>query len=228
MAKRFDISIDGYQMEPFANAIRAKGDVIVVWMRAVKAFLTNSPAPAKTTAATLSIVATTMSRLFVVMKDGGKIFSVNFPFYVGVEDGEYVFRSRGGVKIDHKTSSEILALVQTRRVLEIEDFEQFLDPIFDAVDVQATLWSLLRELMLAEDGYLRYDWDTLRAKGNIHPEHHLDINYSSSGSFKIGLHKMIDHDALVGILDMEVECHYLTQPLLAANESGKASASKKS
>ena len=72
--------------------------------------------------------------------------------------------------------------------------------------------------MLAEDAYVRYDWDEKRADGHRHPVHHLDLGYSAGGTFKVGLREAIDRAALVAILDIETDCHYL----LPATASARA------
>lgn len=206
--KQFDLLIDKYQAESFLAAVRAKHDVIVLWMTAIKAFLVNYSVEEGQAAARLSIIIKSMSRLFCELDGKGKIFSIAFPFTVRYEEGEYIFLSREGVLIDNRVSSQIISLVESG-VLHAADFSHFIDPIIEAVDVDPSLWSLFRELMLAEDGYIRYDWDTERVNGHVHPEHHLDLCYSQGSSFKIGLRGELNHATMVSILNIETDCHYL-------------------
>lgn len=206
--KRFDLSLDKYQAARFLEAVRAKRDIIVLWMSAIKAFLVNHSTEEAQAGARLSIVIMSMSRLFCEMKDGGKVFSIAFPFSVRLDADEYVFYSRDGVKIDNRVSSAIISLVENG-VLHASDFSHFIDPIMEMVDIDGSIWSLFRELMLAEDAYIRYDWDIERANGHMHPEHHLDLYYSQGASFKIGLASQLDHAAMISILNIESDCHYL-------------------
>lgn len=206
--KRFDLPIDKYQAAHFLKAVRAKPDIIVLWMTAIKAFLVNHPAADAQSEAHLSIVVMSMSRLFCELKGGGKIFSISFPFSIRLEEGAYIFTSREGVQIDNRVSSQIISLVESG-TLQAADFSHFIDPIIEAVDVDPLLWSLFRELMLAEDAYIRYDWDLERVNGHRHPEHHLDLYYSQGSSFKIGLRSEINHGTMVSILNIESDCHYL-------------------
>jgi hypothetical protein len=207
--KRYDLGIDKYQAAAFLDAVRTKRDVIVLWMNAIKAFLANQPALDEQKAAEISIVIMSMSRLFCQLGGGRKIFSIAFPFNVKIDNDVIAFNSREGIAIDSRVSSQILALVEGGGVLDVLDFSKFIDPLIEASDIDPSLWALLRELMLAEDAYIRYDWDVDRANGHFHPEHHLDLYYSASGSFKIGLEGGIDHAALLSILNIETECHYL-------------------
>ncbi|MCM2566288.1 hypothetical protein [Janthinobacterium kumbetense] len=210
--KRFDLMIDRYQALHFLKAVRAKRDIIVLWMTAIKSFLVNQPTTEAQSEARLSIVIMSMSRLFCELNGGGKIFSISFPFAVRFERGEYTFTSREGVQIDNRVSSQIIALVESG-TLQAADFSHFIDPIIEAVDVDPLLWSLFRELMLAEDAYIRYDWDLERIDGHRHPEHHLDLYYSQGSSFKIGLRGELSHDMMVSILNIESDCHYLRPAL---------------
>jgi hypothetical protein len=76
------LKIDRYQTASFLAAVRAKQDIIVLWMTAVKAFLGNYPVEEEHAAARLSIVIKSMSRLFCELNGKGKIFSIAFPFTV--------------------------------------------------------------------------------------------------------------------------------------------------
>jgi len=214
MAKRYDIGVDRFQAASFLEAVRTKRDVIVLWMNAIKAFLINQPAEGDQLEATLSIVVVKMSRLFCELKGGQKIFSIAFPFTVRYEEAAFSFHSREGVLIDSRVSSQILALIEGGGILNAADFSEFIDPIIEASDIDPKLWTLLRELMLSEDAYIRYDRDSERANGHLHPEHHLDLYYSAGGSFKIGLEGSINQETLIGILNLEADCHYL-QPATA-------------
>lgn len=178
-------------------------------MSAIKAFLANQPAREGQCEAQLSIIVMSMSRLFCELNGGRKIFSIAFPFKTLCESGELSFYSREGILVDSQISSQILALVEGGGVLDAADFYKFIDPIFDVTEVSPSIWTLLRELMLAEDAYVRYDWDEERADGHRHPIHHLDVHYSAGNSFKIGLPGGIDQATLISILNIEADCHYL-------------------
>ncbi|AEA60527.1 hypothetical protein [Burkholderia gladioli] len=217
--KRFDLAIDKYQAEELFGAVRSKKDVIVLWMQAIKIFLANQPAEGDKKTADLSIVVRSMSRLFCELNNGEKIFSVTFPFNSKNIEGRLEFSSREGLLIDSRVSSQILTLIQGNGIFDCVDFNDFIDPIFDATSIDKSLWNLIRELMLVEDAYLRYDKDQIRIQGHTHPEHHIDVYYSSSGSFKIGLDQQIDKASLISILSIETDCHYL-RPAEALSRRG--------
>lgn len=209
MAKHLNLALDEYQAQFFLSPIRRKGDVIVLWMNAVKAFLVQQPPVGADVAASLSILVSTMSRLFCEATDGKKIYSVSFPFTIKTDGTEIFFFSRTGIEIDSQISSMVLTLVNADGILDAVDPYAFIDPILTAIDINEGAWSLLRELMLAEDGYVRYDWDTARANGHLHPEHHLDLCYSNASTFKIGLRRQLTQAEFQTILNVETDCHYL-------------------
>lgn len=215
MSKAFHLAIDRYQAATYTEPIRSKRDIVIVWMETIKNYLIDQPPPEAMTAAKTSILIDSMSRLFCTLGDGRKIFSVAFPFGVTRILDEYRFVSREGVEIDNQVSSIILSLVNTEEgIFASKDFSKFIDPIMENSDFNPEIWSLIRELMLAEDGYIRYDWDEARNDGHRHPLHHLDVNYSSGGTFKVGLNAQVDCSALASILDVATDCHYLRPALL--------------
>ncbi|WP_221632746.1 hypothetical protein [Delftia sp. HK171] len=175
----------------------------------MKAFLVQQPPLGSDVAASLSIFIATMSRLFCEVSEGRKIYSISFPFTVRVDNGELNFSSRSGILIDSQMSSLVLSLVNTDGVLDATDPYVFIDPVLTAMDINQGAWSLLRELMLAEDGYVRYDWDTVRVNGHLHPEHHLDLCYSNASTFKVGLPRQLTRADFLTILDVDTNCHYL-------------------
>lgn len=217
MAKAFHLAIDRYQADTYVAPIRTKRDIVVIWMETIKNYLIDQPPSPDATAAEISILIDSMSRLFCTLGDGRKIFSIAFPFGVTRILDEYRFISREGVEIDNKVSSIILSLIgkENEGIFSSQDFSQFIDPIIDSSDFHPEIWSLVRELMLAEDGYLRYDWDAVRSDGHRHPLHHLDVNYSNGGTFKVGLNTHVDCNTLISILDAATDCHYL-RPASAA------------
>lgn len=209
MTKEFSILIDRYQAGEYLKAVRSKKDVIVLWMETIKNFIVSQPTTAELAEAELTILIGSMSRLFCTLGGGGKIFSIAFPFGVTKSEDQYVFHTREGVEIDSRVSSIVISLLQTGNLLGAQDFGNFLDPILENSDSDPQLWALVRELMLAEDGYLRYDFDEVRRDGHRHPLHHIDVNYSNGGSFKVGLNNSVDRTTLTAILDSTTDCHYL-------------------
>lgn len=68
---------------------------------------------------------------------------------------------------------------------------------------------LLNHMFFQEDGYLRFDYDQENCNGHIHPLNHIDINYSNSSTFKLGLKAKVDFHAFWDILRSDTNCFYL-------------------
>lgn len=212
MPKLESVGLDSFQLEPFKRAVRTKRDVIAIWMYALKAFLIGAEfVAAEDRAGSLTIAVSAMSRLFCETKPGKKAFSVGFPFKLREEGGERVFRSRGNYLLNSKTTSEILALVSDDGALDRPDFYTFLEAVEEVSADDENIWGLLRDLMLAEDGYIRYDWDVDRKDGNKHPEHHFDVCYSSEATYKLGLSYFVNQQLFIDVLDLETDCHFLAR-----------------
>lgn len=212
MPKIESIGLDRFQIQPFKRAVRTKRDVIAIWMHALKAFLIGDEfVAAADRAGSLTIAISAMSRLFCETEPGKKAFSVGFPFKIKEEDGERVFRSRGNYLLNSKTTSDILALVADDSALDRPDFYTFVEAVEEITADDEYIWGLLRDLMLAEDGYIRYDWDIDREDGEMHPEHHFDVCYSSEATYKVGLSGAVSQKVFIDVLDLETACHFLVR-----------------
>jgi hypothetical protein len=212
VAKCFRLNIDKAQAAPYVSAIRSKKDIITIWMQTIKNYLVGHPATGANIHANLSIQVTKMTRLFCTSGQGIKIFSIAFPFSVEIIDEQYQFKSKQGVIIDSAISSDVLVLVQSHDILSSTNIEQFMDPLLEISERNSDFWCLIRELMTSEDGYIRYDHDVARQAGHLHPLHHIDVFYSSSSTFKVGLQNQTSEAALASIVDPTTDCHYLMPP----------------
>ena len=205
--KRFTFSIDKYQAQWALSPIRAKRDVIGLLMRSIKMMSIGINEPTDTAAATVVLIVSKMSRLFFISPK--RIFSINFPFFVMEESGGLRFRSHAHKNIDSKATSDILALLENEELLNSFEILRFAEPILDACAADEHIWSLFRELLLVEDGYIRYDHDEERADGHRHPLHHLDVFYSNGSTFKLGLPSAIGSRDLEDLLDLGTDCHFI-------------------
>lgn len=60
-----------------------------------------------------------------------------------------------------------------------------------------------------ETGYIRYDYDPDHENGTLHPLYHFDVNYSSKGTYKMGINKKMEKEDFVDLLDIKTKCHYI-------------------
>lgn len=146
-----------------------------------------------------------VSRLFFY-KDQ-KYFSVSFPFNVVIEKNEVKeITSYSGKLVDFQSISAVTS------ILENEQFKRnptLIDYSIEPNDLEYLGIYLLEEIFLHEPSYIRYDYDPINENGKIHPLHHLDINYSSYSSYKIGLNSHISTDYFENIHDSKTDCLFL-------------------
>lgn len=206
--KRFYFSIAQWNSDFIFKPIRSRNDVIVLMMKVIKLMDVGPILTARPEGQHFELVVAQMSRLFFFSEN--KHYSIGFPFSVALEDGRVYFKTGSGVDVDSQMTSDILSVMSSSEVFEYDDILDFATPVSDFLFHNPGGWTVLRELLMQEDGYIRYDHDPAHANGNIHPLYHLDVFYSSGQTFKIGLTKKSDSNYLIDALDLQTACHYLS------------------
>lgn len=208
--KTFRYSLDESQMARMTSAIRTKKDIILLWMRAIKIMTSyQAPRPQQVSGEMMLHVGK-MSRLF--FSQSSKIFTVNFPFVAQESGKTLIFKSTSCPDLNNKVTSDIISLISAKKILNMYDFSSFCDSIIDVTAYDDGLWSLIRDLLLYEEGYLRFDHDICRENGKMHPIDHIDIFYSGATTFKLGLNKRLTALELRDIIDITTECHFISKP----------------
>lgn len=205
--KRYDFTIDRHQAEWIFEPIRNRRDVISLLMKTLKIMSVYSNPGENSARGTITLIVSKMSRLFYVSDE--KIFSIGFPFFVQEIEGVLTFKSHSHSNIDSKASSAILSFLNSTNILDTSEVLHFADPISDACMRDAELWSLFRDLLTFEDGYIRYDYDPKHFHAHRHPLNHLDVFYTTNSTFKLGLHNEIDGNYFADILDLTTDCHFV-------------------
>lgn len=156
-----------------------------------------------------------MSRIFFSHED--KIISFHFPFIIEEYDEQRIklFVPYRNEEFD----SHIVSLVKSIFLTDIDyskSLEELLEMIWNKLaedtidkDVSDFVLTVVHHLMVTDYGYLRYDHDIEHENGLLHPEHHLDINYSSNSTYKIGLDSSIDSDYFIDLLNSRTNAKFL-------------------
>lgn len=206
--KRFSFGIDKYQAEWIFAPIRSRQDALVILLKVIKILLINqSPAPEQTTGQ-IVLAVSKMSRVFFV--SDAKVYSLTFPFFVTEKEGVFSFKSHSHPNIDHRVTSDLLSLLEAPRVFLSDEVLEFAELVDDIAQFDLQIWSLFRDLLISEEGYIRYDYDEVHENGHHHPLNHFDVFFSNSSTFKLGLHSRTDIDAFIDLLDNNTECHYVS------------------
>lgn len=205
--KQFTFQIDAYQAQWMLAPIRSKKDIIYLLMQSIKIMLL----PKITTPGVvgeMTLQVDKMNRLIFSFEK--KIFSINFPFTATEDNTALSFKSNHHPKIDSKVASEVLSVITTSDKFDNKEILHFADPISDCCQYDDDFWSLFRELLMFEDGYIRYDHDENRSNGNLHPLHHFDVFYSSGSTFKLGSPKGISKEQFIDVLNLNTNCHFVS------------------
>jgi hypothetical protein len=205
----FCFGLDEYQTRNFFQVIRSKEDIISIWMEFIKIALVNIKIRPERSAGKIVLAKNKMSRLFFVANN--KCFSVNFPFNVHNNNGFFEFYTYNAIAIENKESSDIISILNIKQNNTFVgcDVYKFFEVLFDICEYNQEIWQLFRYLMLQEDGYLRYDHDPEHEDGKFHPLNHIDICYSNSASFKIGMEEIPNYSILLDIFDRNTYCYLL-------------------
>ena len=196
-----------YQEKDFFLPIRDKVNYAWLILHSARALILNIDTSGMTASGLLKLIVDRMSRLFLY-KDG-KFFSVSFPFNVITNGNEVLsITTYSGSNVDNKLISQAIS------VLNNDQFKLHPSPIeywINNDSGNSIGLSFLEEIFLFEPAYIRYDSDPTRENGRIHPLNHLDINYSSYGTYKVGLEQPIIDTYFENILNITTECSFITQ-----------------
>jgi hypothetical protein len=153
----------------------------------------------------MRLVIDQMSRLFFYKAE--KYYSIAFPFVTLIAEDRIVeITTYSGKKVDFQSISAVISIIEN------EQFKLNPSPIdhyIESIGIESIGFSLLEEILQFEPSYIRYDHDPVRQNGKMHPLHHLDINYSQYGTFKIGLNNRIESEYFENLQNTNTECSYL-------------------
>lgn len=216
--KKLEFNLDKAYLDKFfpKYRVKSKAQIIEILMEATRYMLLDPSVSQEKTAGKIILYIDKMSRLFFITEK--KYFSIVFPFfaYDKDEDGKYRFSFQNDIDVDSRLISQVLQIIKCDEFKEKCSLD-FVAPICDYEEnCDENFWIFLRELLLMEDGYIRYDFDEdnhkkFKAKGeeHLHPLNHYDLFYSSNTTFKIGLNNRINKDEFIDFVNVKTNCKYL-------------------
>jgi hypothetical protein len=205
--KEYKFNVKQIFLNDFFIPIRTKVHVIEVLMHTIKYMLLNPSVEEQESHGSIILRVDKMSRLFFFTEE--KYFSIVFPFFVKFEDDKYQFRFQNLLEINSRLISQVLSIIKCDEFKATCSLD-FISPICNyEEECDENFWLFLRELLLMEDGYIRYDYDLANENGHMHPLNHYDLFYSSNATFKLGLKEKDSHINFVDILDINTNCKYV-------------------
>ncbi|MBU5349142.1 hypothetical protein [Paenibacillus lautus] len=217
--------------EMLGTPIRKKNDIFKILLE-ISSFLIINEKPVDRGFGEFIVKVDKMSRVFIHLVDQGqevKHYSFNFPFIITEESLDEQVQAITLVSKNNRIKIDSISLAVLKGLSSIgwfsEDGEMSSSCMLDhyeALEIVLKdlvespgiyideIWLLIKELILLEPGYLRYDFDQKHANGRLHPLHHLDINYTNHISFKIGLESGYLKEHFIDLLDLRTDCRYLS------------------
>lgn len=213
--KLFEFNLNEAYLKKFfpESRVKTKAQIIEILMEAINYMTLNPTVPVNKIQGKIILIKDKMSRLFFI-KDK-KYFSIAFPFFVTNDENIYTFSFKNRIEIDSQLSSKVISIINCN------DFKSdcsidFISPICEEEQCDENFWFFLRELLLMEDGYVRYDYDKEThdkyneiGEGHKHPLNHYDLFYSSDTTFKIGLENTLNEHEFIDLFNMYTDCLYL-------------------
>jgi hypothetical protein len=133
-----------------------------------------------------------------------KHFSFTFPFNITFTETEVNFNLNNREIVIDLFILEILSTLCKNNWFSdtnegnhdiLTFIESYGDLLYDfniPKEMELDLWSVIITLLTFEPGYIRYDYDVDNYEEHVHPLHHIDVNYSDIGTFKLGINSNIE------------------------------------
>lgn len=213
--KKIQLPYGDYYDEKFMKPVRKQEDCVLLILEMLNILLAGEVISKEK--GVIVIIVDKMSRLFCFSEN--KYFSMVFPFDIEIaEERDTVYKiydSILGIELD----SRLTALMK-RMLGQIDFFHNTIDEIiekayFDVSGEEYTedevekCFNLILRLLSMESGYIRYDYDYGHENGKQHPLYHFDVNYSSKGTYKLGINKKMKEEDFIDLLDTKTECRYI-------------------
>lgn len=210
----FELTDDLY--EKASRPIRKKEDIISLIVYTIKVLLSTPILEEKYCQSTNKVIlfVDRMSRLFFCVEN--KIFTINFPFFASKSDStKALIIKYHNIEIDSYISSLIISVFTENDTFSIplDNMKEF---VFQHMAENGwedaaleDVCEIIKNLIVFETGYLRYDHDEKRANSYLHPEDHIDFYYDSSNEIKIGMKSLADYKWMIDFANVNTDCKYL-------------------
>lgn len=205
--------IEEYCKDDFFSPLRSTKDYAILVLNAAKLLLEeNNNVQFKQredySYPYMKLIIKSMSRLFFYYSQS-KYFTIGFPLHIeiAVQDNEQhiiEISTRNGISLNYESISHAFTILNS----------MFTESVIDAMwgedeYIPETGYRLVENIMQYEPCYIRYDHDEQYQKELLHPLDHFDINFSSHGTYKLGLRHPINTSYFEDIIDIETNCNFI-------------------
>lgn len=214
--KSFELSTKKIYFREF-NSIRNKKDTILLLLETIEQLLVYSEEIKEfsdfevvKTEEDLRIVIyiNKMKRLFYCTKN--KVQSVCFPFTIISDENSVEFFHEKSL-LDYSKISILKGVFKRSSMTTLTELNDELlnDDYYNSLceNEKEVINQVLLFLTIFEDGYLRFDFhDIENFNENFHPLHHIDLYYTNSNTFKLGLEEEMSLKKNIKIIDITEKC----------------------
>lgn len=164
-------------------------------------------------------IDTDLDRVFLVNQDARKIVSFVFGYNIKPAALDLTIATNAISRIGYKNhETEITEKMVSECQSILSDLTQRDDNIYWEVDmllgesdeeIDVRSIRLFEHLLMQEAGYFRYDDAPQDEALPYHPRYHIDVNYTNSAHYKVGLGKQTTIEELLYMLNKKKKCPYL-------------------
>lgn len=195
------------------NRVKSKLQVLEILMEATRYMLSYAKEENNKSSGKLILIVDKMSRLF--FQNEKKSYTITFPFLVLYDENEIKFISKDNLEIDSFLISNTVTVINSGSIMDASSLD-FYGSLLEYEYNDDNFWIFFRDLLLLEDGYIRYDTDEkgyleAKEKGyeHRHPLTHCDLFYTNRATFKLGLEKELSLDDFIDIVNIKTDCRYM-------------------
>lgn len=193
--------------------VKTKIQIINILLESSRYILLNPEVIKDEAVAEIRVVVDKMSRLFFFSEN--KYYSIVFPFKINKEGDNFYLLTKNDIEINSYFISKVKSAINCDNFNDSCVLE-FADYLLDYENENEQVWNFIKELMLLEDGYVRYDCDLngfneAKEKGYPlrHPLNHYDLFYTSPATFKIGLDRNHSLNEMIDLVDIKTDCRFI-------------------
>lgn len=194
------------------HRVKTKLEILNILLEAVRYSLSYDPNEIKSSKGKMILIIDKMSRIFFYTDN--KAYSIAFPFFT-IDNNEEIRFSFENIEVDAYLISNLISVIMDGSFMDGCSID-LSESLIDFEIENENFWLILRELLLYEEGYIRYDHDIVgfneaREKGyeHRHPLNHFDLFYTNKATFKVGIENKINTDEFIEILNIKTDCKYM-------------------
>jgi hypothetical protein len=203
--KKIEKNIPSFYEDFFFRPLRAKIDFARVILHTSRLLLLDHDFESDDCNSTLTLSIDKMNRLFFYKED--KFFSISYPFNITFLEGKiHGIKTYTGDVINNRNISGAISIIDNDQ-FKLSPFPT--DFLLGSDSEKLMGLDILEKIFSFEPAYVRFDHDPKQANKSLHPLNHLDINYSTYGSFKVGTNTKISKGDFEDIFQQSTDCHFI-------------------